>query len=296
MLSRWLVFHVASGQSFFSGSACLAVALCLSAFAKWPWKRIVRNIFVLIGGSLVFASATPLSPWFYLVLLIATLLWLAGEASRGRVPHGFVRFLRVAVALVCFTGVDVELPYHFLPSVPQLGRPALGIIGDSVTAGTGQEAVITWPGILADRYGIVVHDHSQMGANVASALGQVASVSSDERLVLLEIGGNDLLGDTTPEAFEAGLAKVLSALHRPGRVVVMLELPLPPTYNAYGRIQRRLARRYQTLLVPKRVLLGILQHGGTTLDTIHLNQDGHRRMADAIWNVMKTGYIEVNTR
>lgn len=296
MLTRWLVFHVASGQSFFTGSACLLVAVCLSAFARWPWKRIVRKIVVFLGGSLVFASATPLPPWFYLVLLIVTLLWLAGEASRGRVRAGFVNVLRVAVAIVCFTGVAVELPYHFLPSVPQLGRPILGIIGDSVTAGMGQQRVDTWPGILGDRHGVVVHDHSQVAANVASALKQVTSVSSDERLVLLEIGGNDLLGDTTPEAFEVGLAELLSAVHRPGRVVVMLELPLPPTYNAYGRIQRRLARRYQTLLVPRRVLLGILQQGGATLDTIHLNHDGHRRMADAIWNVVKSAYIDEKRR
>jgi acyl-CoA thioesterase-1 len=178
------------------------------------------------------------------------------------------------------------------PSLPQLGRPILGIIGDSVTAGMGQQKVITWPGILADRYGVVVHDHSQMGANVASALRQAATVSSDERLVLLEIGGNDLLGETTPEGFEGGLARLLSAVFQPGRVVVMLELPLPPTYNDYGRIQRRLARRYKIFLIPKRVLLGVLQQGGTTLDTIHLTPEGHQRMADAIWNVMQTAYVD----
>lgn len=241
---------------------------------------------------MIFVSATPLSPWFYFVLFVVALLWLAGEAFRGRVRGRVVHVLRVGVVIVCVAGVSVELPYHALPSVPPLGRPILGIIGDSLTAGTGQQNLVTWPGILADRQGVVVHDHSQMAANVGSALRQVASVSSDERLVLLEIGGNDLLGETSPEAFEAGLAKLLSAVHQPGRVIVMLELPLPPTYNAYGRIQRRLARRYRTLLVPKRVLLGILQQGGATLDTIHLTQQGHRRMADAIWNVVKAAYTD----
>ena len=70
----------------------------------------------------------------------------------------------------------------------------------------------------------------------------------------------------------------------------MLELPLPPTCNAYGRIQRRLARQYETLLVPKRVLLGVLQQPGTTLDTIHLSQEGHQRMAEAIWNAVAAAY------
>jgi acyl-CoA thioesterase-1 len=292
MLTRWLVFHIASGQSFFTGAAFLMVAVCLSTLEKRRHIRIVRNILVCLGGSFVFVSATPLPPWFYLLLLIASLLWLAGEASRGRVPARLVLGLRLAVATVWFAAVLVELPYHLSPSVPQLGRPILGIIGDSVTAGMGQQKVITWPGILADRYGVVVHDHSQMGANVVSALRQAASVSSDERLVLLEIGGNDLLGETTPEGFEAGLARLLSAVRRPGRVVVMLELPLPSTYNAYGRIQRRLARQYKTVLVPKRILLGVLQQGGTTLDTIHLTQEGHQCMADAVWDVVQAAYVD----
>jgi acyl-CoA thioesterase-1 len=181
-----------------------------------------------------------------------------------------------------------------MPSVPQFGHLTLGIIGDSVTAGVGERGVVNWPRVLADRYGVAVHDHSEMGANVSTALKQVASVSTDERLVLLEIGGNDLLGEVSAERYEAGLSKLLAAVRQPGRVVVMLELPLPPTYNAYGRIQRRLAQRHRVLLVPKRVLLSILQQGDTTLDTIHLTQEGHERMADAIWSVVNAAYADGN--
>ncbi len=290
MLTRWLVFHVASGQSFFTGAACLIVAVCLTALKKQRHIRMARNALVCIGGLLVSVSATPLSPWFYLLLLIASLLWLVGEASGGRVSAGRALGLRIAVAIVWVAAVLVELPYHLAPRVPRLGHPAFGIIGDSVTAGMGGEKAVTWPRIFADDHGVVVHDHSQAGAKVASALRQAASLSPDERLVLLEIGGNDILGETTPAAFEAGLARLLSAVCRPGRVVVMLELPLPPTYNAFGRIQRRLARRYQTLLVPKRVLLGVLQQQGTTLDSIHLTKEGHQGMADAVWNVVRRAY------
>ena len=290
MFTRWLVFHVASGQSFFTGAACLIVAVCLSVLKKQRHVRKARNAVISLGGILVFVSATPLPPWFYLLLLIASLLWLAGEAFGGRIPARFVLGWRVAVATTWVAAVLVELPYHLSPRVPQLGHPILGIIGDSVTAGMGEQKAVTWPRIFADRYGVVVHDHSLAGANVASALRQAASVSSDERLVLLEIGGNDILGETSPAGFEAGLARLLSAVCRPDRVVVMLELPLPPTYNAYGRVQRRLARQYKTLLFPKRVLLGVLQQQGSTLDTIHLSPEGHQGMADAVWNVVRAAY------
>lgn len=59
----------------------------------------------------------------------------------------------------------------------------------------------------------------------------------------------------------------------------MFELPLPPLGFAYGRIQRRLARRYGVRLIPKRHLSGLLFNEVTTLDGLHLSEEGHRRMA-----------------
>lgn len=294
MLTRWLVFHVASGQAFFSGVACLTIAVYLSARnGRGQRHRLMaRNALVCLGGLLAFVSATPLPPWFNLLLLLATLLWLTCEAFGGQLVPG----LRVAAAVVWVAAALVEWPYHLAPKVPPLGHPTLGIIGDSLTAGMGESRTVTWPRILADRHGVSVRDHSLAGATVASALRQAAAMSSDERLVLLEIGGNDILGETTPSGFEKGLATLLASVCRPGRVVVMLELPLPPTYNAYGRIQRRLARQYKALLVPKRVLLGIIQGQGTTLDSIHLSRKGHQDMADAIWDAVGTAYGEGRTQ
>lgn len=289
MFTRWLVYHVASGQSFFSGVACLLAAVCLSAWKARP-ARMARNILAGLGGTLVFASATPLPTWSYLVLLVATSLWLLGEASCARIPRRLVRGLRVAVSAMWLAAALVELPYHLPPSVPRLGRPTLGIVGDSLTAWLDGSGEMTWPAILADRRGISARNHAAIGADVASALRQAAQISPDERLVLLEIGGNDILGGTSPEGFEAGLARLLSAVVRPGRTVVMLELPLPPTYNAIGRIQRRLARQYGAILVPKAVLFGVLQREGATRDSIHLTREGHESMAEAIWGILRAAY------
>jgi len=44
------------------------------------------------------------------------------------------------------------------------------------------------------------------------------------------------------------------------------------------------------LLVPRRVLLGVLLGEGATLDPIHLSPLGHDRMAAAIWEVVEPAY------
>lgn len=290
MLARWLVFHVASGQAFFSGAGCLILAAALPDPARVRWARIARNVLLLIGGTLVVVSAAPLALWAYVGLTLVVVAWLAVERTRGRLPGWSVRGARGAVVLAWAVAVAAEVPYHVRPQIPLMGRPTLGVIGDSVTAGISGYEAVTWPRLLAARHDLTVRDHSRMGANVGSALEQAGALADEERLVLLEIGGNDFLGLTTPEAFATGLEALLHAVCRPGRVVVMLELPLPPTFNAYGRSQRRLARRYGVLLVPKRVLMGCLIRPGATLDTVHLSREGHRAMADATWSVLGSAY------
>ena len=150
----------------------------------------------------------------------------------------------------------------------------LTVIGDSVTAGLGDSETETWPRILAREHEIAVQDLSHVGDTVVAARKRVAASQIDSQLVLLEIGGNDVLGSTTPAEFATSLDRLLTELASPGRQLVMLELPLPPFYHAFGRIQRRLAKKHDVKLVPKRVFLSILAGGDATLDSIHLSQAG----------------------
>ncbi len=80
------------------------------------------------------------------------------------------------------------------------------------------------------------------GATARSALAQAARAADPNAVVLVEIGGNDLLGGTAVARFEQDLAALLTALTGPHRLVVMVELPLLPFSNGYGAAQRRVAR------------------------------------------------------
>ena len=73
------------------------------------------------------------------------------------------------------------------------------MIGDSISAGIGNRDEQTWPKILRQKYKIEVIDVSVAGATVNSALKHQANqVKSDNSIVLLEIGGNDLFAPTQP--------------------------------------------------------------------------------------------------
>jgi acyl-CoA thioesterase-1 len=284
-----LVYHVASGQAFFSGVALIDLAV-LSAFRTGGrWSASCRTISACVGLFLIAVSATPLPSWLYFISGVVSLAWIGAEGASQAASRRSRLWLRAAVLAAWWLGVALELPHHLSPTVPWMGNPPVYIVGDSVSAGMGGEAE-TWPNRLSRRYHVVVRDLSLPGANVATALRQAGQVTGPTSLVLAEIGGNDVLGETTTDAFERRLNALLAALRDGGRTVVLLELPLPPFYNKYGAVQRRLAKRHGVLLVPKRVLLGVLTTQGATLDSVHLSPLGHALMAETMWGVIRRAF------
>jgi acyl-CoA thioesterase-1 len=285
-----VIYFFGSGLAFFTGAGLIAVGVGISQTCERRWLMLARNLAVIVGGMFIALSAIPLDWWLYAFLGIATCGWLALEWF---LPHTHLKTLlgaRLCVLMVWATAVALELPHHITPTLPALGNPTLFLIGDSVSAGMSDADKATWPRILARTRNIDVRDLSRMGATVGSALKQAERIGDDEGLVLLEIGGNDVLGSTTADQFEDRLEELLTAVCRPARTVVMVELPLPPFCNRFGMIQRRLARDYDVPLIPRRVLVSVLTTNGATVDGIHLTRAGHEQMAEMMWNIVRPAY------
>ena len=100
-------------------------------------------------------------------------------------------------------------------------------------------------------------------------------------------GGNDLLDKARPEEFESSLRMLLGLTRRPGRTLAMFELPLPPFHNQYGTIQRATAEEYGVILIPKRLLAGVIGSRGATQDGLHLSEEGHRRLAKIVSGLLE---------
>tara|TARA_R110002095_G_scaffold78106_2_gene67075 strand:+ start:6269 stop:7126 length:858 start_codon:yes stop_codon:yes gene_type:complete len=279
-----IVYHIVSGQAFFSGVVLIILAALLSLRENRMARRVMV-LSVLLGMILIAVSSTPLPWWFYSIAGVVTLVWVcSGFMKKWR------RGAAYAVMGVWLVALMLEVPYHLTPGVEPDASRSLTVIGDSVTAGLGDEDTETWPRILQRKHGIAVQDLSHVGDTVASARKRVAATEIKSPLVLLEIGGNDILGSTTAAQFETKLDALLSELAAPSRQLVMLELPLPPFYHAYGRIQRDLARKHNVALVPKRVFLSIIAGGDATLDSIHLSQAGHLDMTEVVWGIIGSAY------
>jgi acyl-CoA thioesterase-1 len=280
-----VIYFFGSGLAFFAG-----VALVLIGVATTLWRPGLRVLPSILGLVLLALSAAPLSWWFWLAAGTATVTWLVAEDFQRKISRRWLIVARTGIATLWLSAAAVEMPYQVVPAVDISGRPSLWVMGDSVTAGMGNLKTATWPGILSRAHGIDVHDLSQPGATVA-ACRRLESELLGDGIVLLEIGGNDLLGSTTAAEFEQRLDALFALLCRPGRAVLMFELPLPPLSNAFGLAQRRLAARYGVLLIPKRVFAAVLTASDATVDGVHLTPHGHELMAECVWSLIGSAYL-----
>ena len=286
---NWLVVQIASGRAFFVAVALLVAAVGLRSSAAPRLRRGATWCFLvgLIGLSV---SAAPLPTWAYAVMLfsIAAGWW----ASR----FGANAATATATSVLALLGVGLhEARYQIMPVLTPVEARELAVIGDSLTAGHGESDLTQkWPAILRDRHGVAVEDLSKAGATAASAAQGLEQLSIDAPVVIVEIGGNDFLGGGSVAAFEAGLDALLRAVCQPGRQVAMFELPIPPLYEGFGRVQRDLASRHGVALIPKRILLSVIAAADATVDSLHLTQQGQGRMADVVWSLLEPAMPEAS--
>jgi acyl-CoA thioesterase-1 len=278
-----LVLQLVNGTSFFVGLTLTAAACGSRVWCVQPRMSHLLAAVSIVGVGITLMSGTALPIAMYAIWIIgfgALLLLLGRPGSSGR--QGRTRSAAIAGFLVLCAGMGLwELQYHRSPRIELARDQTVYVIGDSISAGMRPEQR-TWPLVLADLTGLNIVNLAQAGAMTANALKQADGVEEPDALIILEIGGNDLLGGTDSQAFRCSLDQLLAKLCVDNHRLVMFELPLPPLRNPYGRAQRELAHRYGVTLIPKRYMTRIIGMPDGTLDGLHLSQAGHGEMAASV--------------
>lgn len=279
---RFLLF-LCDGRGFVIGLSLLALAAILSFRAKGRLWPVLARATAAPGLLLVIVSGTPLPLWFYALWISSVLAALSLQRSKDRRRSRWSPLSGSIAILCCLAALWHEWLY-LRPSMPAGPFRKIYVIGDSLSSGIYPEER-TWPKILREEYRVEVVDLSRGGDLCSSALAQAEQVADTDALVLIEIGGNDLLTGTPTADYETALQNLLAHLQREGRAILMFELPILPLHNRFGEIQRRLAAKYGVTLIPKHYLTGVLGGRDATVDGIHLSPSGHRQMAEVIWGL-----------
>jgi len=270
-----LILFLAGGYSFWVGLFLISLTLLPSSSRK-AWI-VLKSLALFAGLILIAVSMTPIPVWWYAGLTVASISWLL--AYRTKEPRTKRQSIASRGIIVCIlSALVLELPYVILPNIPKPRQRKLVILADSLTAGL-QDDDFTWPERLADRVDYPIADLSHVGAVVKDGLAMIEDEGLDGELVLVELGGNDLLGSTPAAEFHQNLKELLKALSTKNCEIVMFELPLPPFRYDIAYSQRSLCNRYGVHLIPKRYLLGFIVGEEQTVDSIHMTDSGHASLA-----------------
>jgi lysophospholipase L1-like esterase len=278
----WPVYFIAGGSTFLPGVGLLMLAGVLGLLRRRRWTAYTGAAIAAVGIVLTVISAEALPIGLYAVWAMLVLAWMfCGVAKQPQAKTA----VSIGMIVVTAAASGVGISYRIFRSLPRGHAPRMYVIGDSVSAPIGPHDVSTWSGLIAAQHGVQVVNLARAGAMITDETKRLQSVPL-AGVVLIEIGGNDMIAKADPQKFGQDLEELARSVQGGGRSLVMLELPLFPFGNAYGLEQRRVASRYHILLVPRRYWADVLMPRDATIDGIHLTPIGHRRMADLIWEVV----------
>lgn len=168
-------------------------------------------------------------------------------------------------------------------SIPNLDSPGQTIVclGDSITSGVGASPGQPFPALLAARLGTDVINHGVAGDTAEEGLSRVDDVlAEDPWLVIVELGGNDILNRIPPERTEAALRQIVQRLLAADVAVVLVELEVPFA-GRYAEIYNALGDELDIPVIED-ALGEILTDASLKADPIHPNARGHEVLAAAV--------------
>ncbi len=278
---------LASGDSLYPGALLLGLAVMTARPSGSRRLQSLHSLAIWLGFSLIVMASPPVSGWMAVVFLAAFFLWFVAKGRvRGDLIWTRLRVTAAAILLVWLLAVpSSELLRRRMPRIHVDASYHLVVIGDSISSGIDAHTP-AWPTVLQRQTGVPVQNLSRAGAGIVEARAMASRVQSKDTLILIEIGGNDLLSGMSSAEFGQALESLLSSLSMPGRTLVMFELPLLPHKIGFGQMQRRLSTKYGVFLVPKHFFTRVLGGTDATSDGLHLSESGARQMATLVAQVL----------
>jgi acyl-CoA hydrolase len=217
---------------------------------------------------------------------------MSSPAYPRRPNAGFIRRILLLVAAVALSAAcgDKATREQSLPP----GSMVVAL-GDSLTAGAGVAREQAWPDLLASRTGWEIVNAGVNGDTSSGALGRLPALLEEHEpvLVLVALGGNDMLRRIPQEQTVANLGKVLDMVRAHGAKPVLLATPKPSVAGAVFQslsaadFYRSVAEAHQVPLIED-AIAEVLSDPAMKGDPLHPNAAGHAQLAQKIFDALKS--------
>jgi len=160
--------------------------------------------------------------------------------------------------------------------------------GDSLTYGTGAKAEESYPVVLGQLIGRTVVRSGVPGEQTAGGLERLPEVLDEHkpRLVIVCLGGNDMLRKGTPANIEANLRRILQEIKSRGLDAMLIGVPTPTLIASPPEFYSKLAREF-AIPYEGDIITSVLYKSELKSDPIHPNAAGYRKVAEAVAELMR---------
>lgn len=174
------------------------------------------------------------------------------------------------------------------------------ILGDSLSYGTGAKPEEAYPVLLEKATGWHIVNAGVPGDTTSGGLQRLPNLleTHQPKLLLVELGGNDLLRQVSPKLVEDNLKAIITQAKRLGVPVALVAIPeISPLMAAVGNLSdhplyARVADEMQVPLVTD-VFSEVLSKRDLKADQIHPNAQGYALVASGMQATLKAlGFIQ----
>jgi acyl-CoA hydrolase len=167
-------------------------------------------------------------------------------------------------------------------------------LGDSLTFGAGVKPEEAWPSLLASKTGWTVVNGGVSGDTSGGALERLPALLEENKpaLVLVTLGGNDMLRRLPQQETVANLEQVITLIDEHGAKTVMLATPQPSIAGAVFQnlsapdFYKKVAEERQVPLIED-AIPDVLSDPQLKGDPLHPNAAGHRLLSEKIFEALQ---------
>lgn len=192
--------------------------------------------------------------------------------------------------LLVFLAASAGCHRERVPTLPPLpGGAKILAFGDSLTFGTGVNPPDSYPSQLEAIIHHPVVNAGVPGDTTADGLARLEAALDDDApaLVILCLGGNDMLRQESRATLRANLAAMIETIRARKLSLVLVGVPEPKILSLHAEpVYAELAQQYG-LPIENEVLADVLGDRDLKSDQIHANEKGYRLVAEKIAALLK---------